>query len=51
MINEIKKKILNDVIEYSKIYFKEKKFIAGVSEVPVSGRVIDSLEISNLVES
>jgi CDP-6-deoxy-D-xylo-4-hexulose-3-dehydrase len=51
MIVEIKKKILENVVEYSKIYFKEKKFIPGLSEVPVTGKVIDASEIKNLVEA
>jgi CDP-6-deoxy-D-xylo-4-hexulose-3-dehydrase len=51
MILEIKKKILENVIEYSKIYFKEKNFIPGVSEVSVTGKVIDASEIKNLVEA
>ena len=48
---EIKKNILNEVEKYSEIFFKKNIFIPGVSEVPVSGKVIDSSEIKNLVEA
>jgi len=50
-IIEIKRKILNLVNNYSNIHFKEKNFIPGVSEVPVSGKVIGALEIQNMVEA
>jgi CDP-4-dehydro-6-deoxyglucose reductase, E1 len=48
---KIKNKILDLVNNYSNINFKEKKFIPGVSEVPVSGRVIGALEVQNMVEA
>ncbi len=48
---EIKNKILDLVNSYSKISFSEKKFIPGVSEVPVSGKVIGSLELQNITEA
>jgi len=50
-ILEIKNKILDLVINYSNINFKEKEFIPGVSEVPVSGKVIGTLELQNMVEA
>jgi CDP-6-deoxy-D-xylo-4-hexulose-3-dehydrase len=50
-IIEIKRKILNLVNNYSNIHFKEKNFIPGVSEVPVSGKVIGALELQNMVEA
>ena len=50
-ILEIKKKILDLVNSYSNINFKEKVFIQGISEVPVSGKVIGSLELQNMVEA
>ena len=37
----IKNSILNLVDNYSNINFKEKDFIPGVSDVPVSGKIID----------
>ena len=48
---EIKSKILNLVENYSDINFKEKEFIPGISEVPVSGKVIGALELKNMVEA
>jgi CDP-6-deoxy-D-xylo-4-hexulose-3-dehydrase len=50
-ILEIKNKILDLVNSYSNINFKEKVFIQGISEVPVSGKVIGSLELQNMVEA
>jgi CDP-6-deoxy-D-xylo-4-hexulose-3-dehydrase len=50
-ILEIKSKILNLVNNYSNINFKKKEFIPGVSEVPVSGKVIGTLELQNMVEA
>jgi CDP-6-deoxy-D-xylo-4-hexulose-3-dehydrase len=50
-ILEIRNKILDLVNNYSNINFKAKEFIAGVSEVPVSGKVIGTLELQNMVEA
>lgn len=50
-ILEIKNKILNLVKDYSNINFKQKKFIQGISEVSVSGKVIGFLELQNMVEA
>ena len=50
-ILEIRNKILDLVNNYSNINFKAKEFVAGVSEVPVSGKVIGTLEIQNMVEA
>ena len=50
-ILKIKDKILDLVDNYSEINFKQKEFIPGVSDVPVSGKVIGSLEIKNMVEA
>jgi CDP-6-deoxy-D-xylo-4-hexulose-3-dehydrase len=50
-ILEIKNNILNLVDNYSTINFKEKEFVPGVSDVPVSGKVIGALEIKNMVEA
>jgi len=50
-ISEIKNKILDLVNDYSNINFKNKEFIPGVSEVPVSGKVIGTLELQNMVEA
>jgi CDP-6-deoxy-D-xylo-4-hexulose-3-dehydrase len=50
-ILEIRNKILNLVNNYSDVNFKEKKFIPGESEVPVSGKVIGATELKNMVEA
>jgi len=50
-ILEIKNNILNLVDNFSTINFKEKEFVPGVSDVPVSGKVIGALEIKNMVEA
>ena len=47
----IRNEILNLVNDYSNINFKQKEFIPGVSEVPVSGKVIGALELKNMVEA
>jgi CDP-6-deoxy-D-xylo-4-hexulose-3-dehydrase len=50
-MSDLRKKILKLVEEYARSNFYEKKFILGESDVPVSGKVLDFLEIRNLVES
>ena len=50
-ILEIRNEILSLVTDYSIINFKQKEFIPGVSEVPVSGKVIGDLELKNMVEA
>ena len=50
-ILEIRNRILDLVNDYSDINFKKKEFIPGVSEVPVSGKVIGTLELKNMVEA
>ena len=50
-ILEIKNRILDLVNNYSSISFKEKEFIPGISDVPVSGKVIGALEIQNMVQA
>lgn len=50
-MNELKKQILSLVKEYSDIKFKPKEFDRNVDLVPVSGKVLDYEDISNLVES
>jgi CDP-6-deoxy-D-xylo-4-hexulose-3-dehydrase len=47
----IRTKILSLVEDFSRISFKEKDFIPGVSNVPVSGKFIGSLEVKNMVEA
>jgi CDP-6-deoxy-D-xylo-4-hexulose-3-dehydrase len=48
---KIKNEILSLVNDYSDINFKQKDFVPGISEVPVSGKVIGSLELKNMVEA
>jgi len=50
-ILEIKNRILDLVNNYSSINFKEKEFVPGISDVPVSGKVIGALELQNMVEA
>jgi len=50
-IFNIRNEILSLVNNYSDINFKQKDFIPGVSEVPVSGKVIGALELKNMVEA
>jgi CDP-6-deoxy-D-xylo-4-hexulose-3-dehydrase len=50
-IFNIRNEILNLVNDYSDINFKQHEFVPGVSEVPVSGKVIGSLELKNMVEA
>jgi len=50
-IFKIKNEILSLVNDYSDINFKQKDFVPGLSEVPVSGKVIGSLELKNMVEA
>ena len=48
---EIRKKILDLVKVYSDINFADSNFIEGITEVPVSGKVIGTLELQNMVEA
>jgi len=50
-MNDIKKKILDLVHNYSLLAFSKKDFIPGQSDIPITGKVIDSLEIQNMVEA
>ena len=50
-ISDLRNDILNLVESYSNTNFKEKDFIPGVSDVPVSGKVIGSSEVQNMVEA
>ena len=50
-ILKIKDKILNLVDNFSELNFKNKEFVPGVSEIPVSGKVIGNLELKNMVEA
>jgi CDP-6-deoxy-D-xylo-4-hexulose-3-dehydrase len=48
---EIRKKILDLVRIYSDYNFLSKNFIEGETEIPVSGKVIGTLELQNMVEA
>jgi CDP-6-deoxy-D-xylo-4-hexulose-3-dehydrase len=48
---EIKKKILDLVEVYSNLNFTNKDFVEGLTEIPVSGKVIGTLELQNMVEA
>ena len=50
-ILKVKNRILDLVDKYDKLNFKYKKFIPGTAEILVSVKVIESLEIKNLVEA
>ena len=50
-ILEIKNNILELINNYSNIKFKEKEFFPGLSDVPVSGKVIGASELKNMVEA
>jgi CDP-4-dehydro-6-deoxyglucose reductase, E1 len=50
-IFNIRNEILSLVNDYSDINFKQKNFVPGISEVPVSGKVIGALELKNMVEA
>ena len=48
---EIRKKILDLVRLYSDYNFQNKNFIEGETDIPVSGKVIGTLELQNMVEA
>jgi len=50
-LSEIRENILELAKKYCEHFFKEKKFIPGTSSIPVSGKVLDFEEISNLINS
>jgi CDP-6-deoxy-D-xylo-4-hexulose-3-dehydrase len=50
-ISEIRNEILDLVNDYSNLNFKPEEFIPGVSDVPVSGKIIGALELKNMVEA
>jgi CDP-6-deoxy-D-xylo-4-hexulose-3-dehydrase len=48
---ELRQKILELVGEYCAQAFAEKAFFPGVTQVPISGRVFDEVEVRTLVDS
>ena len=51
ILEKIKKQILDSANNYTIHSLKEKKFVPGVTDVPVSGKVIASKEIQNMIEA
>ena len=49
--NELKKNILTQIRRYSELENIKKNFIPGVSEIPVSGKIIGADEIVNMSEA
>jgi len=49
--SNLRKNILELVIEYSKISHKKKDFVPGKTMIPVSGKVFDETELQFLVSS
>jgi CDP-6-deoxy-D-xylo-4-hexulose-3-dehydrase len=49
--SELREQILKLVSEYSEVAFEPKRFVPGVTPVPVSGRVFDGDEVGALVSS
>jgi CDP-6-deoxy-D-xylo-4-hexulose-3-dehydrase len=48
---ELREQILALTREYHEVAFPEKPFVGGISQVPVSGKVFDGDEMSNLVDA
>ncbi len=55
MKSQIEADLVNEIMvlvqKYSEFKFRPKNFIRNVTEVPVSGKVLDELDILNLVEA
>jgi len=49
--DQIRTEISKLVQEYTDLAFAEKEFEAGITSVPVTGKVIDAAEIKNMVEA
>ena len=50
-LDDLRNRILNLVTEFGEISTQEKEFIPGETPVPVSGKVLDSSDFVNLVDS
>ena len=48
---ELRAEILKLTREYHEVAFPEKPFLGGISQIPVSGKVFDGDELSNLVDA
>ena len=50
-INNIRNQILELTNEYSSLFLSEKSFVPGLDPVPVSGKVLESDDFVNLIDS
>lgn len=50
-INDVRNQILALTNEYSSLFLSEKSFVAGLDPLPVSGKVLESDDFVNLVDS
>ncbi len=50
-LDDLRDRILNLVTEFGEISTQEKEFVPGETPVPVSGKVLDSSDFVNLVDS
>lgn len=50
-IEDLKLKILSDVKRYGDMKYASTTFTAGIDAIPVSGKVLDALDLINLVDS
>jgi CDP-6-deoxy-D-xylo-4-hexulose-3-dehydrase len=48
---ELRDKVLASVVEFYQFKFAKRTFIAGETYIPVSGKVFDEAELTNLVDS
>src|SRR5947209_4285441 len=49
--DQLRKQILELTAEYQKEQFPERAFVAGTTQVPVSGKVIDGTDLQAVVDS
>ena len=49
--SELRSEILNLTREYYDAAFPEKPFVGGISQIPVSGKVFDADEMTNLIDA
>ena len=50
-INDVRNQILELTNEYSSLFLSEKSFVPGLDPVPVSGKVLESDDFVNLIDS
>ena len=49
--SELRGEILRLTREYFEVAFPERSFVGGISQIPVSGKVFDADEMSNIVDA